>query len=690
MDKKFIFGIIVAILLLMPLVIGTDVTLAEGENKSVIIGEKEHVIKLVSLTEFNGLINVDGLQKTMSKGQSAMFPCEIKTWMPCEIKVKVDDIFYATKEIKLTVSAPETSPCSSGDGNCPPECDYASDKDCPPPKKIISENEKFALGTGLCKKDYKFEKLATGYIVIKYYDTNENAAVSLTSLTLSGQVVSYGYRVGLSVQGGRYTFLYEIAINKLYLIEESTYCALTSCTTSDGGIKCEECIEVEGGTECKYCKDSDGGKNYYTRGNASTSQCVYYTGVGGCGASKPKTDTCDGEVLTEYYCDGIELKSINYTCPYGCSNGACLAEKPVTTECTDTDGGKDYYTKGATSAPRMGTTYDACYNGAVLVEAYCLGDGIKTEEYNCLHGCSNGVCLKEAPTPPTEEEVQADLGAYPAPFVQNGVADVTIIYGADAPAVYMETVSLFTSSLASQLVTEGSGKLGDVIMTDAEAEASKPLTNLIIVGGANINRISAQLGGVAYPTSGEDITAIYGYKEGEALLKFYASPYSAGKKALLVAGWTGISTREGAYFLIHKTTYLHGTSEKLLTDLVGVEEEQTAFIAEKEESITEEEEGNVAEEALKEKLKTGECMGCLHDTTCLPFGQRLKIEEISSYCSIDGVFRPQMPIGAECENDYECSSNECGNGKCISTYSLLQKIFELLKTIFGKGWLWGK
>ena len=49
-----------------------------------------------------------------------------------------------------------------------------------------------------------------------------------------------------------------------------------------------------------------------------------------------------------------------------------------------------------------------------------------------------------------------DLGSYPAPFVSGGVADVAIVYGANAAAEDVASAALFTGDLG-KLVTSTSG-----------------------------------------------------------------------------------------------------------------------------------------------------------------------------------------------------------------------------------------
>jgi hypothetical protein len=69
--------------------------------------------------------------------------------------------------------------------------------------------------------------------------------------------------------------------------------------------------------ECdNVCTDSDGGKNYYVKGTACEQN----------GNLECATDSCDGDVLVEFYCDDGDLDEQEYECPNGCSDGACISE----------------------------------------------------------------------------------------------------------------------------------------------------------------------------------------------------------------------------------------------------------------------------------------------------------------------------------------------------------------------------
>ncbi|PIY60329.1 hypothetical protein COY95_02335 [Candidatus Woesearchaeota archaeon CG_4_10_14_0_8_um_filter_47_5] len=84
------------------------------------------------------------------------------------------------------------------------------------------------------------------------------------------------------------------------------------------------------------------------------------------------------------------------------------------------------------------------------------------------------------------------------------------------------------------------------------------------------------------------------------------------------------------------------------------------------------------------------CQGCSRDSTCLPYGTRLVDGEAPVFCSVDGSFSKQRAEDASCQNNYECLSNFCGNGRCVdiegklqNTENLLQKVIDWLGKIFG-------
>ncbi|OIO41028.1 hypothetical protein AUJ10_01260 [Candidatus Pacearchaeota archaeon CG1_02_31_27] len=71
------------------------------------------------------------------------------------------------------------------------------------------------------------------------------------------------------------------------------------------------------------------------------------------------------------------------------------------------------------------------------------------------------------------------------------------------------------------------------------------------------------------------------------------------------------------------------------------------------------------------------CNGCELGNKCYPFGYR----KSSNFCSDSGSFVEQLKKDAVCENNFECSSNLCIDGNCVSS-SLIQQIINWFKNLF--------
>jgi len=72
------------------------------------------------------------------------------------------------------------------------------------------------------------------------------------------------------------------------------------------------------------------------------------------------------------------------------------------------------------------------------------------------------------------------------------------------------------------------------------------------------------------------------------------------------------------------------------------------------------------------------CNGCLLNDTCLPIGYR----QGNEYCSGNSNLTLQKNAEETCDNNFECSSNVCVSGKCVSE-GLIQKILNWFKKLFG-------
>jgi len=80
---------------------------------------------------------------------------------------------------------------------------------------------------------------------------------------------------------------------------------------------------------------------------------------------------------------------------------------------------------------------------------------------------------------------------------------------------------------------------------------------------------------------------------------------------------------------------------------------------------------------LTEVNITISCAGCLFDEKCYQFGYR----KDAKYCSDSKNFTEQLNADSSCQNNFECSSNVCVSGKCISE-GFIQKLLDWFKKLF--------
>jgi hypothetical protein len=63
--------------------------------------------------------------------------------------------------------------------------------------------------------------------------------------------------------------------------------------------------------------------------------------------------------------------------------------------------------------------------------------------------------------------------------------------------------------------------------------------------------------------------------------------------------------------------------------------------------------------------------GCYENNQCLRIGTRIS----GTYCSLNMNMQQQKPEGETCDENYECTTNECTEGKCVSSYNLIKQVW---------------
>jgi len=83
-------------------------------------------------------------------------------------------------------------------------------------------------------------------------------------------------------------------------------------------------------------------------------------------------------------------------------------------------------------------------------------------------------------------------------------------------------------------------------------------------------------------------------------------------------------------------------------------------------------------EGISEEEISGICDGCLLDNQCYPFGYR----KSERYCFDENEFVDYKESEESCDNNFECKSNVCVDGECVSG-GLVRRIINWFIRLFG-------
>jgi len=85
----------------------------------------------------------------------------------------------------------------------------------------------------------------------------------------------------------------------------------------------------------------------------------------------------------------------------------------------------------------------------------------------------------------------------------------------------------------------------------------------------------------------------------------------------------------------------------------------------------------IEDDNSEDKGDTILCQGCFKENTCYPYGYRSS----SDYCEVNNTFLIQKEAEQSCNNNFECTTNLCIDGYCVSG-SVWQKLIKWLSRVF--------
>ncbi|MBU2496536.1 MAG: hypothetical protein KJ767_00565 [Nanoarchaeota archaeon] len=380
------------------------------------------------------------------------------------------------------------------------------------------------------------------------------------------------------------------------------------------------------------CIDSDGAENYIVKGTT--------TGVHDptTGIVETVTDFCNDDWVNEYGC-GIEIGfpedvivGTSAKCPYGCEDGACIINPESgkafreIVKCTDSDEGINFNISG-----QLTLIYDDGYT--------------ETLEEGCGHSSGSG---------------------------EYGARDFScdIFQGKPSYGGTFKSCKCENGICVEGCLCEGTkGWNYDGVCEPEDCEFCPDCLKVVKVDDKTAEWGKEKSGG--YPTT----LKLIDFNQSTEKARFQRRTGSTqrynewfSENDCLVEGMTYCR-------VIIKHIFQYESYADIILESPSTKDEINLRWEEKV-TINPDEEGPISIPA--EEGVVYDCNGCESDGKCYPLGYR-KAEQ---YCTPDNEFVAQLEADASCDNNFECESNVCVSGECVSG-GLIKKIMNWFKRLFG-------
>ncbi len=377
--------------------------------------------------------------------------------------------------------------------------------------------------------------------------------------------------------------------------------------------------------------------------------------------------------------NGIQTRTVLSSYPVGCSVGTPVINQSCTivsnSTCFDSDVTNSHYGLGYTSSSINGELSDYC-SGNVVFESVCTNDNRSnyTSSYICENGCSNGACLSAPSNVTNVTCIDSDGGLdY---FTKGNLTEDGKLYRGSIDFCQTNS-SLFEFDCGWENGITGSCHSGE---GGCNYVCPNGCSN-----GACLTQVTPSTceGGDSYK-----IRAV-NFAEGEVSLENYANGSwyqfctDAGVGDYCVIG--NLYMKVDAISRIDKTVELNITSDGHADiPAVGQFDYKQIDSGDFKEFVILGTKSIIFDKDTDDFIVASICpespcsSGCSFSNTCVPIGYRSN----GKYCSLNGQFTSQYNESSVCENNFECSTNQCIDGECISS-TLWQRIIGWFRTLFG-------
>jgi len=360
--------------------------------------------------------------------------------------------------------------------------------------------------------------------------------------------------------------------------------------------------------------------------------------------------------------------------------------------CIDSDGGRDYYTKGYvemigdSSFGDDGKKYDECRGGEYLGEYVCINWDYKGDEnFKCPNGCEDGACIL-VEEPKNESE----------PSQPNEVDGCSTLD--DNLKKMIPGLKVKAENSGNQLISREGSDIGEgdyVILPGAIVQSYEIYNST----GSDYTKDKVHFKDVVNTsTSISTIITFYSAKfisEGKGKIEIRGDSYKlsfsgTGEEGIVNLQWApdneimvfncvnGVSDGEECV-----PDYYECVISPTICPSSGV---QTKYC--EGEILNNKCDASSISYTEEIKCDYGMCSGCELERGCIPYGFRTELEigNYKLYCDVDGELKEQKTIDAEgnwasCQNNYECESNLCSGNECVDVTSLLQEANKFKKAI---------
>ncbi len=411
--------------------------------------------------------------------------------------------------------------------------------------------------------------------------------------------------------------------------------------------------------QASTCTDSDG-PDYYTQGKT-------------CAGATCEIDVCDGNTLLEYICDGnLARVSFTYGCTFGCQNGACIRGKEISEQvtCIFTDSGNEQecYPSGSLSGKEPETKFCRGKGSCIINH-----NGYEGEQVTWKSTCGGyQYTIQDG----SNKEIKFECNAGEINFAEVKNKGFRVAYW----QCYDGTESKSGDGLSCKSSEAWQQSAAEFCKDKCYKDNSKCGVNSF-----SISNDCYTEGRIATPTAPSEVQASIPTQG--TLYYFRDDNCEYCQEMDVEIGFLKQNGFFNNYGIVVYNVKEEGISQKFDVKMVP------SFIFYKG-GCDFRKEGFMKSDEIKSWADSLVCGGeptetipiiepvlvckdsCPLDDKCYPFGYR----KSQKFCSDQGTFIEQLKEEA-CENNFECSSNVCVDGKCISS-SLIQKFLGWLRNLF--------